>query len=340
VTLVLSRFACLRRQGDRLLAEGPRPGEQVELERRSLALIAALARARSIEDAATEAGVDPAAARELVEPLVAAGVLVDDDAAAREVASPWSFHELHFHTRTRPPRTGFPWSGRQPAPEYPAAHWEATIELERPDLDALERDDPPFARVQANRRSIREHAPGGLTRAQLSEFLYRVGRVEDVWHLGPLTIAARPYPSGGALYPLEMYVAVADCEGLDPGLYHYAADRHRLAPVPGAAPETERLLESAGAGMAMPDPPQALIVLAARLGRLAWKYGPLSYRLALAEAGVVIELMYLTATAMELAGCAIGTGDAETFARATGLHLDEETSIGEFAVGRMRPRRP
>src|SRR5205085_12594792 len=135
----------------------------VDLDPHSLALIAALVRDRSIEDAAAEAGLEPAAARELAEPLLAAGVLVEDGAAAREEASPWSFHELLFHARTRPPKraggAGL-WSGQTPAPEYPPVRWEATIELDRPDLDAIERDDPPLARVQADRRSTREHEPG------------------------------------------------------------------------------------------------------------------------------------------------------------------------------------
>ncbi len=32
-----------------------------------------------------------------------------------------------------------------------------------------------------------------------------------------MEMASRPYPSGGALYELEFYAAVAACEGLDPG---------------------------------------------------------------------------------------------------------------------------
>ena len=46
--------------------------------------------------------------------------------------------------------------------------------------------------------------------------------------------------------------------------------------------------------------------------------------------------MYLTATAMELAPCAIGTGDSDLFARASGLDYYEETSVGEFALGSRR----
>ncbi len=37
----------------------------------------------------------------------------------------------------------------------------------------------------------------------------------------------RPYPSGGSAYELELYLAVANCEGLARGFYHYDADRAR-----------------------------------------------------------------------------------------------------------------
>ena len=80
-------------------------------------------------------------------------------------------------------------------------------------------------------------------------------------------------------------------------------------------------------------PPQAVIVLASRLPRLAWKYEGIAYRLALLNAGVVIELMYLVATDMRLAPCANGSGDSRPFETATGLDPLEETAIAEFALG-------
>ena len=117
------------------------------------------------------------------------------------------------------------------------------------------------------------------------------------------------------------------------GLYHYPADHHCLARVSGPTPELDRLLAAAAGGMAAPQPPQVLVVMAARYERIAWKYGPIAYSLVLKNVGVVMELLYLTATAMGLAGCAVGSGDPALFARATGLDRDQETSVGEFCVG-------
>ena len=46
-----------------------------------------------------------------------------------------------------------------------------------------------------------------------------------------------------------------------------------------------------------------------------------------------MQNMYLVATAMELAPCAIGDGDSDLFAEASGLDYYTEGSVGEFILG-------
>jgi SagB-type dehydrogenase family enzyme len=338
VKLVLSRFACVRREGARLVAEDASARSVVELsDPPSFALLAAFAEPREVGDAAAASGLDPAAATELAGRLTDAGVLIEASAAAREEGSPWAFHDLLAHARVRP------WlapggSSVPPAGALPPPRWEPTVELPRPDLDARERDDPPLARVQADRRSVRHYADAAVPLTALGEFLARVGRVHDVFDAAPgLRAMARPYPAAGALYELELYLAAGRCESVEPGVHHYVADRHALATVPGAAHEAARLLADAASAMAVQEPPPALVVIAARPDRLAWKYGTLSYTLVLKDVGVLLELMALSATAMDLGGCPLGTGDAAAFARATGLHRDQEASVGEFAFGVPAP---
>jgi oxazoline/thiazoline dehydrogenase len=43
--------------------------------------------------------------------------------------------------------------------------------------------------------------------------------------------------------------------------------------------------------------------------------------------------MYLVATAMDLAPCAIGGGNSDLFAQTTGINYLDETSVGEFILG-------
>ena len=81
-----------------------------------------------------------------------------------------------------------------------------------------------------------------------------------------------------------------------------------------------------------------LLVLAARFPRVAWKYESIAYALTLKHVGVLYQTMYLTATAMGLAPCAIGGGDADLFARAAGTDYYAESSVGEFLLGTLRPQ--
>ena len=79
-----------------------------------------------------------------------------------------------------------------------------------------------------------------------------------------------------------------------------------------------------------------LLILAARFPRVAWKYESIAYALTLKHVGVVFQTMYLVATAMGLGPCAVGCGDADLFARATGKDHRAETSVGEFLLGSQR----
>ena len=78
---------------------------------------------------------------------------------------------------------------------------------------------------------------------------------------------------------------------------------------------------------------QVLLVVAARFQRLAWKYASIAYALTLEHVGVLYQTMYLAATAMGLAPCALGAGNSDLFARAAGTDWCAETSVGEFLLG-------
>ncbi len=78
--------------------------------------------------------------------------------------------------------------------------------------------------------------------------------------------------------------------------------------------------------------PDILFTLAARIRRVSWRYQTIAYALILKNTGVLFQQMYLVATALGLAPCAIGAGDTQMFARASGLEYARETSVGEFAL--------
>ena len=146
--------------------------------------------------------------------------------------------------------------------------------------------------------------------------------------------AARPYPSAGSAYELELYLAVGTCEGLARGFYHYDAGGHALMPIDTRPQELEAQLKAAEFAMGAEAAPQILITIAARFGRVSWKYSSIAYALILKDAGVLIQTLYLAATDLGLGGCAIGTTDIDLFAKMTGLEFHVEGPVGQFALGR------
>jgi SagB-type dehydrogenase family enzyme len=199
------------------------------------------------------------------------------------------------------------------------------------------------------RRSIRAYASTPLSDRQLGEFLFRVGRVVDYWRnevpteQGSLVMdfMPRPYPSGGALYELELYAVVNSCDNLGFGLYHYDPQGHSLERVDAATADVEALLADAARATGMQrEQLQVLIVVASRFARISWKYASIAYALTLKHVGVLYQTMYLAATAMQLAPCGIGTGNSDLFARAAGTDYYRETSVGEFLLGSTDPAEP
>jgi SagB-type dehydrogenase family enzyme len=267
----------------------------------------------------------------------------------------WAFHDLVFHARSRAGRFDAPQgatyrlAGKLAPPEVlKAVPAGETRELYRPDLLQLQRDDPPLAWVQEQRHSVREFdTEHPITDRQLGEFLFRVARVKDCRQAevdtpyGPLRMefATRPYPAGGSLYELEVYVVVNLCVSLEPGLYYYDPSRHHLTRLRGRTAEVASLLRDAAQATSVPEANlQVLVILTARFPRMAWKYESIAYALILKHVGVLFQTMYLAATAMGLGPCAIGGGDSDLFARAAGTDFCKETSVGEFLLGSQRTR--
>lgn len=252
----------------------------------------------------------------------------------------WTFADKLLHARSRGRHVGkygaaYPLRGVLPAP--PAARPKretSVIQLPRIDTNKIGANDPPFGTVLETRRSVRNHAEDPMSIAQLGEFLYRCARIKEQFAGGGLEYAKRPYPSGGGLYETEFYPLVSRCQGLEPSLYRYNGVEHNLEHVCRPNGSTQAMLQMAVQATGIDCRPQVLIVLAARFQRVFWKYESMAYALVLKNVGVIYQTMYLVATAMGLAASALGGGDAEAFCRAAGTSFWEESSVGEFILGK------
>lgn len=341
--LTLSRYAYLRRlpETGTIMIESPLSGYRLTVAEPA---VAALLTAEFEADRPAH-GLTAGEVAEVAGLLAATRMLADAD--TEHVRSRWEFHDLVFHTRSRYGHHDYPGGGvfphayaRPPAP--PVLPAEPGIDLPVPDWDAILATDPPLSEVMESRRSLREYDPAPVTVEQLGELLYRVARVRgigqpDVIHPHAYQLVSRPFPSGGGLGELELYVTVAQCAGLEPGIYRYEPAAHRLVPRPhDPGARTELVQQACLATAGLLAAPQLVFTVTSRLERISWKYATIAYALALKHVGILYQTMYLVATAMGLAPCAFGSGDSEVAARAIGLDWIEQPTVGEFAVGSRR----
>ncbi|MBN9741344.1 dehydrogenase SagB [Amycolatopsis sp. A1MSW2902] len=338
----LSRFALLHRDGGEMIIESPLAWCDIRIIDPGVAgLVAALADSAEGDGASDVRAV-------LRADLWWAGLLTPQDGAERSEFShrQWATHELWFHERSRGGHRSYThggfggtrWAERE-FPSPPARHEPEFagpgIDLPVPDLATLSESDAPLTSVLEARCSIRRHDDTDpLTLGELAEFLYRAARTRSVTRYEGVEYKSRPHPSGGSVYELEIYPVVRSVEGLEPGMYHYDAEEHRLVSVTRACATTHRMLRRAAASSRQAERPQVLLVVAARFGRLMWNYEAMTYALVLKHVGVLYQTMYLIATAMGLAACGLGSGDSVLFTDATGIDPLVEGTVGEFMLGR------
>lgn len=339
----LSRFAVLRREDDQLVLESPRAWCTIRLHDASVLPMLAPADARN---AAVPPSLPPDVTARIQRDLWWAGML-SAPSSGPEVEVPllhWSPHELWFYDRSRLRRAdgrhgwGATSWARDVFPPLPAAREPfdgPTVALPKPDLATLRATDPSVTETIEARHSIRAHDDQRpMTAAQLGEFLYRCcrnrahRRTED-----GLEYLRRPYASGGSFYELEVYPVVRRVAGLEPGLYHYDPANHSLMLVRRHDRAVGNLLQATTWAAPMTGLPQVVLVLAARFGRMMWKYESMAYAVILRNVGALYQLMYTVATAMGLAPCALGGTGVDTFSQATGLDSAAEGSVGEFLLG-------
>jgi len=351
-TLALSRFACLRAIAGVATLESPLGRARVELhDPRLAAVIASLALPSTAERLAASTGLAVEALAAFLGFLRGACALAPADESAIDADACglpfWEVPDALFHVHSRLGRRGpaygatYRFRGRSAPPPAVAPVTGRIIPLPAPDLSVCATTDRSFTAVLEARRSQRSFSPEPVDVSVLSEFLYRSARNTGL-AAQPIADGAeaftritRPYPGAGGCHPIEIYLVAHRCSRLERGLYRYEPAGHGLIPLAADATRLDALLASARNGAGAAESPPTLIILAARFARIQWKYEGIGYANLLKDAGALLQTMYLAATAMGLAPCAIGGGDAENFAIAAGRSFWEESSVAEFMLGHV-----
>lgn len=130
----------------------------------------------------------------------------------------------------------------------------------------------------------------------------------------------RPYPSGGARYPVETHILIQNCTGLSMGFYYYHPKEHALyftLPMTEVPPFSASWTRNAS----------FIILFSALWERSSRKYQELALPLTLIEAGHMAQNILLVTTAMNLEACPLATFDDEV-----GKYLLDENPEAESTL--------
>jgi len=150
------------------------------------------------------------------------------------------------------------------------------------------------------RRSRRSFLAKPLTLEQVSQLLWAAQGITDE------RAGFRASPSGGACYPLDLYLVVGknSVEGLDAGVYHYIVSNHSLEI--HLRGDKRRVLALASLGQMFIVRAPVSIVTTVEYSRITSRYGQRGVRYAHIEVGHVGENIYLQAEALGLGTVAVG----------------------------------
>ncbi len=162
--------------------------------------------------------------------------------------------------------------------------------------------DAEIGSAIGDRVSRRDFGSAPISLQQLSTLLHAAYGVTQEAQEGQEGRRVRSVPSGGGLYPLELFAVARNVGGVAAGLYHYDPLRHLLEVV-RQEEVTDSLREILLELPQLPDIPATcgvVFFIAGVFWRTRFKYGLRGYRWILVEAGHVGQNMVLAAGSLGL----------------------------------------
>jgi SagB-type dehydrogenase family enzyme len=207
----------------------------------------------------------------------------------REIEAARTYHATtkHSYTSVRTDAHFLDWDNRpMPYKLYPEV---AGLALPR---------DLSLARVPTLEAISTGTAPGdgsGLTLEALTRILFCADGLTRRRSIGGEDYHFRAAASAGALYPVEIYAAVAELGDLEQGLYHFSPADLRLRGLRRG--DWRGLIARAAAGRPSLLQARAVFLLSAIFWRSAWKYRARAYRYCFWDAGTMLANLLAAAAA-------------------------------------------
>lgn len=212
-----------------------------------------------------------------------------------------------------------------------------------PSFEDLELRDN-YTELLDTRRSRRAYFDTPLTQEQLAFALWSAIGIQEF--RGPGDAASlRPSPSGGARHPFNLYIAVRNVEGLEPGLYLYLPLENvgekrvsivRVGDIVEDADDYKEHMSRMMAGQKWAARAAAVIMVSCSAYRAEWRYSTASHRVMLIDLGHLGQNLMLSATAMGLGSCCLAAFDQEACDETLGIDGVEEYTVYALTLGKAR----
>lgn len=176
------------------------------------------------------------------------------------------------------------------------------------------------------RRSKRHYLNESLTLVEVSQLLWAAQGITG-------SDDERTAPSAGALYPLEVYLAVGNVQTLPKGIYKYRPHQHELVRVMEG--DQQAKLTNAALWQSWVRESAAVVVFTAVYERTTQKYKQRGIRYVHMEVGHAAQNVYLQATSLNLGTVIVGAFNDEEVKRVMNLP-EEEQPLCLMPVGKIR----
>jgi len=175
------------------------------------------------------------------------------------------------------------------------------------------------------RRSIRKYRNIALSINELSQLLWAGQGITDSFN------KYRSYPSAGALFPLELYVAINKVEKIEKGLYYYDPFKHVL--IKKSDKDIIPEITQAALNQQFINESAIVLIYTAIKSRSTSRYGERGLRYIYMEAGHAAQNIYLQAVSLNLGVVVIGAFIDKEISKILNLK-DDEIPVYIIPVGK------
>lgn len=198
-----------------------------------------------------------------------------------------------------------------------------------PKIDLLNQKkiDFPLGEAITMRKSIRKF---NMTPLKISEISTILQLADGITHKRN-GIEMRSAPSGGALYPIELYLYAHRVDSLEQGLYHFQVSDSSLELIKSGIFNTS--LHNFANNQNSVGKSPATIILTARFERSTQKYADRGYRYTYMEAGSICQNIYLACTALDMGTVSVGAFDDDELNNFLGINGTQEAALLIMPIG-------